>query len=125
MSSSFRPLADEPAVPNETDHSNVASGSNLANEADEADNTFDPFGLIDMTSGGDCSAMIARLDIFLDGELTDERRDNIQSHLDSCPTCYEAFDFEAELRIVIRTKTVIEVPPELVARIRSALYGTA
>ena len=70
---------------------------------------------------GDCSAMIARLDHFLDGELTDMRRTKIQSHLDACPTCYSAFDFEAELRIVVKTKTMMTVPPELVARIRLAL----
>ena len=93
--------------------------------ADDAENPFDPVGALDLSLGGDCTAMIARLDIFLDGELTEARRHNIQSHLDSCPTCYEAFDFEAELRIVIRTKTVTEVPPELVARIRQALYGAS
>lgn len=88
-----------------------------------AHDPHDPFGQIDMTLGGDCTAMIARLDNFLDGELTELRRTKIQSHLDACPTCYSAFDFEAELRIVVRTKTVTEVPPELVARIRQALHG--
>ncbi len=83
----------------------------------------DPFGPIDMSMGGDCTAMIARLDNFLDGELTEVRRVKIQAHLDACPTCYGAFDFEAELRIVVRTKAVTELPPELVARIRHALFG--
>ncbi len=81
----------------------------------------DPFGPIDETVVGDCSAMIARLDHFLDGELTEQRRVKIQSHLDGCPTCYSAFDFEAELRIVVRSRSYTEVPPDLAARIRSAL----
>ncbi len=81
----------------------------------------DPFGPIDETIGGDCSAMIARLDHFLDGELTEQRRTKIQAHLDGCPTCYSAFDFEAELRIVVRSRAYTEVPPDLASRIRSAL----
>ena len=88
-----------------------------------ANDPHDPFGPIDMSLGGDCTAMIARLDNFLDGELTEIRRAKIQTHLDACPTCYGAFDFEAELRIVIRTKSVTELPPELVAKIRQALFG--
>ena len=82
---------------------------------------YDPFGPIDMSLGGDCTAMVSRLDHFLDGELTEERRTEIQVHLDACPSCFSAFDFEAELRVVVRTRTVTEVPPALAARIRSAL----
>lgn len=86
-----------------------------------AEEPQDPFGEIDDCLAGDCSAMIARLDHFLDGELTEARRAKIQAHLDSCPSCYSAYDFEAELRIVVRTRTVTEVPSELVVRIRAAL----
>ena len=86
-----------------------------------ASDPHDPFGPIDTTLGGDCSAMIMRLDNFLDGELTEQRRLKIQSHLDACPTCYSAFDFEAELRIVVRTRTYTEVPADLASRIRAAL----
>ena len=85
----------------------------------------DPFGPIGATIGGDCSAMIARLDHFLDGELTEQRRTKIQAHLDGCPTCYSAFDFEAELRIVVRSRAYTEVPPDLASRIRLALGNAA
>lgn len=85
----------------------------------------DPFGQIDVTFGGDCSAMIARLDHFLDGELTEQRRTKIQAHLDGCPTCYSAFDFEAELRIVVRSRAYTEVPADLASRIRLALGNAA
>ncbi len=86
-----------------------------------ASEPHDPFGPIDMSLGGDCSAMIARLDNFLDGELTEQRRMKIEAHLDACPTCYSVFDFEAELRIVVRTRTFTEVPADLASRIRLAL----
>jgi anti-sigma factor (TIGR02949 family) len=93
----------------------------IANRRSPADEPHDPFGDVDPGVVTDCSAIIARLDYFLDGELTELRRIKIEAHLDGCPTCYSAFDFEAELRVVVRTRTVTEVPPELVARIRAAL----
>ena len=46
---------------------------------------------------GNCDDALHELYGYLDGELTVERRITIQHHLDDCPPCYEAFDFEAEL----------------------------
>src|SRR5437773_1560420 len=60
-------------------------------------------------------------DELLDGELTAERKTAIQHHLDDCPPCYEAFDFEAELRIVIARKCTDEVPDTLRQRIADAI----
>ena len=71
--------------------------------------------------GGDCNAMLAGLYHFLDGELTDDRRTHIQSHLDACPSCYGVFDFEAELRIVVRSRVQLRVPDALVQKIRLAI----
>lgn len=70
---------------------------------------------------GNCDDYIHRLYHFLDGELTEDRRATIQKHLDDCPPCYEAFDFEAELRIVIVLKCKDQVPESLVMRIASAI----
>ena len=82
---------------------------------------FDPFGDIDLNLAGDCNAMLARLYTFLDGELTEPRRNKIQSHLDTCPSCFSAFDFEAELRIVVAKRVYTKVPDSLVERIRRAI----
>jgi mycothiol system anti-sigma-R factor len=71
--------------------------------------------------GGDCADSLKELYTFLDGELTIERRTNIRQHLDGCQDCYEAFDFEAELRIVVSTKCRDEVPDELRSRVADAL----
>ena len=57
----------------------------------------------------------------LDGELTEYRRVEIRQHLDDCLPCLEAFDFEAELRIVIARKCRDEVPESLRERIHKAL----
>jgi len=70
---------------------------------------------------GNCDDALHELYGYLDGELTVERRTKIQRHLDDCPPCYEAFDFEAELRIVVRQKCRDRVPESLVERVAKAL----
>ena len=68
-----------------------------------------------------CDDALHELYGYLDGELTPERRTKIQHHLDDCPPCYEAFDFEAELRIVIARKCTETVPDSLKQRIAEAI----
>jgi mycothiol system anti-sigma-R factor len=58
---------------------------------------------------------------YMDGELTFERREIIRQHLDDCPPCGDAFDFEAELRIVISQKCREQVPEHLRLRVAEAL----
>jgi mycothiol system anti-sigma-R factor len=70
---------------------------------------------------GDCNDAVERLYHFLDGELDDARRADIQHHLDECLPCLEAFDFEAELRQVIAQKCRDQVPDHLRQRIAEAL----
>jgi mycothiol system anti-sigma-R factor len=66
----------------------------------------------------DCEAALAEVYSFLDDELTVETRTTIAAHLESCGACFEAFDFEAELRMVISAKGGSdEVPDELRIRI--------
>jgi mycothiol system anti-sigma-R factor len=69
----------------------------------------------------DCNETIERLYTYLDGELTDERRIEIKRHLDDCPPCLHAFDFEAELRQVIADRCKDRVPESLRQRIHEAL----
>jgi len=70
---------------------------------------------------GNCDDALHELYHFLDGQLDDNRRQAIQHHLDDCPPCYEAFDFEAELRIVIAKKCHETVPDRLKQRIADAI----
>jgi mycothiol system anti-sigma-R factor len=70
---------------------------------------------------GDCAESLKELYVFLDGELTIERRTYLQAHLEGCQDCYEAFDFEAELRMVVSTRCREEVPEHLRARVFEAL----
>jgi mycothiol system anti-sigma-R factor len=68
-----------------------------------------------------CRDALHELYGYLDGELTPERRAAIHHHLDNCLPCAEPFDFEAELRSVIRRKCQEQVPERLVAKVRDLL----
>jgi mycothiol system anti-sigma-R factor len=69
----------------------------------------------------DCNEALQELYVFLDGELTEERRSKIHRHLTDCSPCLGAFDFEAELKIVIARRCTDTPPPELRERIRQAI----
>jgi mycothiol system anti-sigma-R factor len=68
-----------------------------------------------------CQEAIATLYTFLDGELTADRKDTIQRHLDECSPCFEAFGFEAELKAVVARKCREDVPESLRRRVAEAL----
>jgi mycothiol system anti-sigma-R factor len=69
----------------------------------------------------DCEAALAEIYTFLDGELTEEKRVLIARHLEGCNPCIEAYDFEAELRMVISTRCREQVPESLRVRIAQKL----
>ena len=69
----------------------------------------------------DCTDSARELYTFLDGELTAERRLAIRGHLEGCPDCYGAYDFEVELRQVVSTSCREEVPEALRERVLAAL----
>jgi mycothiol system anti-sigma-R factor len=71
--------------------------------------------------GHDCDDALHELYHFLDGEMTPERRLQIQQHLESCPPCFEGFDFEAELRLVVAKKCQEQAPDSLRQRIAAAI----
>lgn len=71
----------------------------------------------------ECNETLRELYQFLDGELTDADRSHIQQHLDDCSPCLAAFDFEAELRHVVRNRCVDTVPEALRERIARAIEG--
>jgi len=68
-----------------------------------------------------CRDAVQRLYHFLDGELTFERRQLIQRHLDECTDCIEAYEFEAELRLAISRGCRESVPDSLRVRIAQAI----
>jgi mycothiol system anti-sigma-R factor len=73
----------------------------------------------------DCNETLRELERFLDKELSAESHVAIRSHLEGCPDCLEAFDFHAELKIVVAQKCRSdEMPPGLLAKIENC-FGEA
>jgi len=74
-----------------------------------------------MGGGGDCRDALHTLYTFLDGELTVERRQAIQRHLDNCAPCLHAFDWESELKAMVGRCCRDQVPVNVRERIAKAL----
>ncbi len=70
----------------------------------------------------DCDETIERLYFYLDGELTEQRRAEIQRHLDLCGPCVQAFGFETELRKVVANRCKDHVPDSLIDRVAAAIH---
>ena len=79
------------------------------------------FGMAVPGDIADCRESVRELYTFLDGELTVERRTRIRAHLEGCPDCFGAYDFEAELRQVVSSSCKEEVPDHLRSRVAAAL----
>ena len=81
-------------------------------------------------SGGEvahvgCQEAVRQLYVYLDGELTEERRVQIAVHLDECGPCADAAGFEAELRAVVSSRCKDRVPDSLIARVAAAIAAEA
>jgi mycothiol system anti-sigma-R factor len=73
------------------------------------------------TGGFGCDEAVHQLYHYLDGELTEEKRQQITEHLDLCAPCAGAADFEAELRRVIANRCKDHVPDSLMQKIATAI----
>jgi mycothiol system anti-sigma-R factor len=73
----------------------------------------------------ECSEAVEVLYHYMDGQLTEERRILIRRHLDDCPPCLDAFDFEAELRVIVAHKCRERVPEELRWRVAMAIRAVS
>ena len=85
---------------------------------DDSDSQYD---VQDLYRGGDCQDALHTLYDYLDGELTESRRQAIKHHLDECEPCLHAFDFEAELKVVIARSCRDQVPDQLRRKIAEAI----
>jgi mycothiol system anti-sigma-R factor len=69
----------------------------------------------------DCNSVVKELYTFLDGELTDGRRVQIERHFTGCTDCHEVVEFHASLKMTISAKCQEPVPDALRIRITEAL----
>ncbi len=69
-----------------------------------------------------CQEAIARLDDYIDRELSPRETVLVARHLKICAHCAKQFRFETTLAAGLRAKIErIEAPPGLLAKIRAAL----
>jgi len=75
----------------------------------------------DAPNSSQCQDALHEIYHLLAGELDDAKREQIAVHLEECTPCAEPYDFYAELRRVLQQRCHDTAPPELMARIESAL----
>jgi mycothiol system anti-sigma-R factor len=85
------------------------------------DDSESQYNVEDLYRAGDCQDALHTLYDYLDGELTEERRVVIRHHLDECAPCLHAFDFEAELKLLIGRSCRDQVPDHLRSKIARAI----
>jgi len=68
----------------------------------------------------DCMEITARLEQYVDRELSSDEAAEVQSHLDQCPPCLRIYQFETGMRRLVRRACSEAAPPSLVTRIRAA-----
>ena len=71
-----------------------------------------------------CQEAVARLDDYLDRELSEEEMRRVRHHLETCAGCTGHFQQEEDLLHQVREKMQrIAVPADLMARIQKRLEG--
>lgn len=60
----------------------------------------------------DCGEVLADVFLYLDGEMTSERRDRIRLHLDECSPCLRKFGIEREVRALVARCCGNDTAPE-------------
>jgi len=71
---------------------------------------------------GRCLESLIEVFLFIDGQLDEKRKNEINHHLEHCNKCYGRVEFERLLRNYVREKTVDTAPsPGLMAKITSIL----
>ena len=68
-----------------------------------------------------CTEALHEIHDLLSGELTEDVRARILSHLDDCPPCAEPYDFYAELRKVVQQRCRDQAPESLLLRVQAAI----
>lgn len=72
--------------------------------------------------GPECMETLREIERFLDGELMDDLRSNVQKHLSGCNPCMDQTEFRRHLKDMIASKCTGDAPPpELLVRIRAII----
>ena len=66
----------------------------------------------------DCRAFLARLYVYLDGEIDEQSRADIDRHLEECTGCEQQLVFERDLKALVRKKCSEQPSAVLIERLR-------
>lgn len=62
------------------------------------------------------------LHLMLDNEATEEQKQYVNKHIDSCMICFEQYEVEKQIRDLIKSKIANQpVPSDLINQIRSKI----
>jgi mycothiol system anti-sigma-R factor len=59
----------------------------------------------------DCDETMDRLSKYVDRELSENEAQMVRIHLDDCPPCEKVFDFQAELKRLVRKECCADDAP--------------
>jgi mycothiol system anti-sigma-R factor len=65
--------------------------------------------------GDHCEQTMRKLSVYIDRELSDAEVRSVKAHLDDCPPCEKVFDFQAEMKRLVRKECCTDDAP---ARLR-------
>ncbi len=73
----------------------------------------------------ECEAIIQKLELFLDGQLTGKSREEVEKLIQECEYCAEQYHFEKRIRDILRRswKSVSQEAQNIVDNIRQRLRG--
>lgn len=74
-----------------------------------------------MSKDCDCEDAQDQIYQYLDAELDEETAAAVRVHLDDCPDCFDSFDFERRLKVVIRKCLTEEAPHSLEHKVRELI----
>ena len=73
----------------------------------------------------DCEHVLKQIELYLDGELVESLRIEVERHLGGCDPCSGHAAFQQRLKDLLRSKCGChELPPELIERLRASIEGT-
>jgi anti-sigma factor (TIGR02949 family) len=73
----------------------------------------------------DCERALEELEAYLDGELAEPGRAELERHLFGCASCFDRGEFRMAVREIVRRKCGVEaeLPQRVVLRIRRLISG--
>jgi mycothiol system anti-sigma-R factor len=69
----------------------------------------------------DCEEALRRLFEYVDAELGDGRRREMDRHLERCRSCFSRVEFERRLKAHVAALGSADVPPTLEQRVRAVI----